>query len=116
VPAEERNPGVSRRSVARRMPGIRRFRTVDVMDDRQPSPHEMRARMGFAGSILIGLGVAAALNAATHSMGVSLGIGLAMTIVFMVVFTRRPRRRHPDAGDETDAGDESGSAEDEPQP
>jgi|ThiBiot_300_plan_2_1041538.scaffolds.fasta_scaffold00417_15 hypothetical protein len=77
--------------------------------------------MGFAGSILIGLGVAAAMNAATHDMGVSLGIGLAMTVVFMVVFTRRPRRRHPDAGGakdaggENDAGDEPGSAEDGPQ-
>jgi hypothetical protein len=48
------------------MPGILRVRTVDVMDDRQPSSHEMRARIGFAGSILLGLGVAAAMNAATH--------------------------------------------------
>lgn len=95
------------------------------MDDRQPSSHEMRARIGFAGSILLGLGVAAAMNAATHDGGVSLGIGLAMTVVFMIVFTRKQRRRHPDvgdgtdagsaAGDETDAGDGPGSADDDPQ-
>lgn len=85
------------------------------MDDRQPSSHEMRARMGFAGSILLGLGVAAAMNAATHDGGVSLGIGLAMTVVFMIVFTRKQRRRHPNAGDETDAGDGPGSADDDPQ-
>lgn len=75
------------------------------MDDRQPSSHEMRARMGFAGSIIIGLGVAAALGTATNSMPVGLGVGLAVTVVLMVVFTRAgARKRHPGAGDGTDAG------------
>ncbi|HWU27732.1 MAG TPA: hypothetical protein VN041_01390 [Microbacterium sp.] len=78
------------------------------MDDRQPSPHEMRARMGFAGSIVIGLGVAAALGTATNSMPIGLGVGLAVTVVLMVVFTRAgSRKRRPSAAGSTgpDAAD-----------
>lgn len=59
----------------------------------------MRARLGFAGSIAIGLGVGAALNSATENMGVSIGVGLAVAVVLMVVFTRGGRRQHPDAQD-----------------
>ena len=78
------------------------------MDVRQPSAHEMRARMGFAGSIIIGLGVAAALGTATNSMPIGLGVGLAVTVVLMVVFTRAgSRKRHPG----TAGGTESDAAE-----
>ena len=66
----------------------------------------MRARIGFAGSIVIGLGVAAALGPAMNSMPVGLGVGLAVTVVLMVVFTRAgSRKQHRGAGDGTDAGD-----------
>ena len=77
------------------------------MDDRQPSSHEMRARMGFAGSILIGMGVAAAIGVGTHNMGVGIGVGVAITIALMVAFTRGASRgMHPDAGDEPEPGDD----------
>ncbi|MFE6997273.1 hypothetical protein ACFVAE_15010 [Microbacterium sp. NPDC057659] len=79
------------------------------MEQRQPSSHEMRARMGFAGSIVIGLGIAAALWSATHNMGVTVGVAVAITIALMVAFTgafrkRGPRPPHDDAQDAEDPG------------
>lgn len=95
------------------------------MDDRPPSPHETRARMGFSLSIIAGIIVTAVLMSLSDNTWLSVGIGLIPTIVLMVLFTRRPRRQHPDvgdgtdagsaAGDETDAGDGPGSADDDPQ-
>ncbi|MGB3730471.1 hypothetical protein [Microbacterium sp.] len=101
------------------------------MDDRPPSPHETRARMGFSLSIIAGIIVTAVLMSLSDNTWLSVGIGLIPTIVLMVLFTRRPRRQHPDvgdgtdagptaggqtdSGDETDAGDGPGSADDGPQ-
>ena len=64
-----------------------------------------RARVTLARPSLMLVGVAAALGTATNSMPVGLGVGLAVTVVLMVVFTRAgARKRHPGAGDGTDAG------------
>ncbi|MDR2997418.1 MAG: hypothetical protein LBU78_04785 [Microbacterium sp.] len=82
------------------------------MEQRQPSSHEMRARMGFAGSIVIGLGAAAALWSATHNMAVTVGVAVTITIALMVAFTGafRKRRTGPPRDDDQDAEDSDPSA------
>ncbi|MFD5226434.1 hypothetical protein ACFWHT_12500 [Microbacterium sp. NPDC058342] len=79
------------------------------MDDRQPSSHEMRTRLGWGAGIAVGMGVGVALGVALDNMGAGIAIGLAIGIALMGAFTgagsraRRDERSVPPQDD--DAGD-----------
>ncbi|WP_449408949.1 hypothetical protein [Microbacterium maritypicum] len=79
------------------------------MADREPSPQEMRTRLGLGAGIAVGMGVGVALGVTFDNLilGISIGlvIGLSLSVAISQAPWRRDKRMPGDDLEEREDGD-----------
>ncbi|MFJ4222864.1 hypothetical protein [Microbacterium sp. NPDC089695] len=85
------------------------------MADREPSPHEMRTRLGLGAGLAVGMGVGVALGVSLDNWILGISIGLVIGLSLSVALSQAPWRREKRMpGDEGLPGDELDENPDDP--
>lgn len=82
------------------------------MPDREPSPQEMRTRLGLGAGLAIGMGIGVALGVSFDNwiLGISIGvvIGLCLSVAIGQAPWRRDKRMPGDELEDLDQGADDG--------
>ncbi|MCM3779818.1 hypothetical protein [Microbacterium hydrocarbonoxydans] len=85
------------------------------MADREPSPQEMRTRLGLGAGLAIGMGIGVALGVSLDNWILGISIGVIIGLSLSVAIGQAPWRRRRGAMPEDPTGDD-GTEQEDPAP